>query len=155
MAPSPPPAPSSFALSTLMGANRRKWVVDSTLIVGKPRTWETARKEKIPKVVRRGCKRFWTQGAKVTQESFAPPKPSFAPVRNGVAPVQEAFHSPGPKDLLHPLLTTFGDFLFSGSFPAPWLPKLIDVYRQSAAQWQKVSLPNMRKPSQKSSSCLC
>ena len=66
---------------------------------------------------------FWTQGAKVTRESFAPPKPSFAAVRNGVAPVQEAFRSLGPKDLLHPLLATFGDFVFSGSFPAPWLPK--------------------------------
>ena len=69
-----------------------------------------------------GAKGFWTQGAKVTQESFAPPKPSFAPVRNEVAPVQEAFCLLGPKDLLHPLLTTFGDLLFLGSFPAPWLP---------------------------------
>ena len=67
------------------------------------------------------------QGAKVTRESFAPPKPSFAPVRNGVAPVQEAFCSLGPQDLLHPLLTTFGDFLFSGSFPAPWLPKFFSL----------------------------
>ena len=32
------------------------------------------------------------------------------------------FCSLGPKDLLHPPLATFGDFLVSGNFPGPWLP---------------------------------
>ena len=57
---------------------------------------------------------FWTQGAKVSQESFAPPKPCFAPVQLSFAPVQEAFRTLGPKDLLHPLLTTLGAFEVSG-----------------------------------------
>ena len=37
-------------------------------------------------------------------------QPCFAPVQPQVAPAQEAFRSIGSKDLLHPLLTTFGDF---------------------------------------------
>ena len=57
-----------------------------------------------------------------TQESFAPPKPSFAPVQPYFAPMQEASCSQGPKDLLHPLLTTFGNFHFSGNFPGPQHP---------------------------------
>ena len=57
---------------------------------------------------------FWTQGAKVSQESFAPQKPCFAPVQLSFAPVQEAFGALGPKDLLHPLLTTLGTFEVSG-----------------------------------------
>ena len=57
---------------------------------------------------------FWTQGAKVSQESFAPPKPCFAPVRLSFAPMQEDFGALGPKDLLHPLLTTWGTFEVSG-----------------------------------------
>ena len=44
---------------------------------------------------------LWTQGLKVSQE----PQPYFAPV-------QEVFRSLGPKDLLHPLVTTFRNFLF-------------------------------------------
>ena len=63
---------------------------------------------------------FWTQGAKVSQESFAPPKPCFAPVQLLVAPVQVAFGTLGPKHFLHPLSTTFGKFLFSGPLPGPW-----------------------------------
>ena len=55
---------------------------------------------------------FWTQGAKVSKKSFAPPKTAFAPVQNVVAPVQEALCSLGPKDLLHPPLSTFGNFTF-------------------------------------------
>ena len=62
---------------------------------------------------------FWTQGAKVSQESFAPPKLGFAPVQLCFAPVQEAFGALGPKDLSHPLLTTFGNFLFAGPLPRP------------------------------------
>ena len=58
---------------------------------------------------------FWPQGAKVSQESFAPPKPCFAPVQLSFAPVREDFAALGPKDLLHPLLTTLGTFEVSGS----------------------------------------
>ena len=65
---------------------------------------------------------FWARGAKVSEKSFAPPKTAFAPVRNGVAPVQEALCSLGPKDPLHPPLSTFGNFPFSVNFPGPQLP---------------------------------
>ena len=57
---------------------------------------------------------FWIQGAKVSQESFAPPKPCFAPVQLSLAPVQEDFGALGPKHLLHPLLSTLGTFEVSG-----------------------------------------
>ena len=72
---------------------------------GKLRAWEIDGKGKFPKVLRGGCivqKVFWTQGAKVSEKSFAPPKTAFALVQNGVALVQKALCSLGPKDLLHP-----------------------------------------------------
>ena len=61
---------------------------------------------------------FWTEGATVSQETFATPKTLLAPVQPHFAPLQEAFGSLRPKDLLHPPLTTFEDFPFSGSFLA-------------------------------------
>ena len=70
---------------------------------------------KVPKVVRRGCKRcFGPRGAKVSQESFAPPKPCFAPVQLSFAPVQVGFGALGPKDLLHSLLNSLATFEVSG-----------------------------------------
>ena len=87
---------------------------------------------KSPKVIRGGCKRsvltLLGQGAKVSQESFAPPKPSLAPVQPHFALVQEASRTRGPKDLLHPLLTTFGNFHFSGTFPGPQHPKAFSIF---------------------------
>ena len=62
--------------------------------------------------------------AKVSQESFAPPKPCFVPVQPFFAPVQDDFGTLGPKHLLHPLLTTFGKFPFSGPLPEPWGRKI-------------------------------
>ena len=62
---------------------------------------------------------FWTQGAKVSQESFAPPQPRFAPVQLSFAPVQEAFGALGPKDLLYSLLTNLGTSDVSGPLPGP------------------------------------
>ena len=49
-----------------------------------------------------------------TQESFARRKPCFALAQLSFAPVQEGFGALGPKDLLHPLLTTLGTFEVSG-----------------------------------------
>ena len=94
---------------------------------------------KIPKVVRRGCKRsFEPKGAKVSQESFAPSEtrfapsetrfapvqPHFAPVQPHFAPVQPHFRSLGSKDLLHPLLTTLGS-LPELSGCNPWTAPLL------------------------------
>ena len=42
------------------------------------------------------------------------------PCRDGAS----GFRSLGPRDLLHPLLTTIVDCPFSGTFPDPWLPSL-------------------------------
>ena len=53
--------------------------------IGKLRAWEIDRNGKIPKSAQgRVQKVFWTQGAKVSKKSFAPPKTAFAPVQNGV-----------------------------------------------------------------------
>ena len=71
---------------------------------------------KSPKWLGKGAKGlfdfFWPREQRSPKSLFAPPKSSFAPVRPHFAPVQEASCSQGPKDLLHPLLTTFGIFIF-------------------------------------------
>ena len=98
--------------------------LNSEARIGKLQAWETDRKGQIPKNASgRVHKVFWTQGAKVSEKSFAPPETAFAPVQNGVAPVQEALCSLGPTDLLHPPRSTFGNFPFSVSFPGPQLPR--------------------------------
>ena len=59
-------------------------------------------------------------------------QPHFAPVQNRVWVVQKTLGRPlqhcslGPKHLLHPLLTTFGKFPFSGPLPEPWGRNLSD-----------------------------
>ena len=55
---------------------------------------------------------------------FARPKPSFAPVQPHFAPMQEDSCSRCPEHLLHPLLTTFGNFSSLGNFPGPQLPNV-------------------------------
>ena len=63
-----------------------------------------------PKVVRRGCKRWLElREQKSPQESFAPSETRFAPVQPHFPLVQPHFRALGSKDLLHPLLTTFGN----------------------------------------------
>ena len=69
-------------------------------------------------MVRRGCKRSFGPGErKASRESLAPSEAWFAPVQPYFTPVEEAVRSLGPKELLHPLLTTFGNFLFSTPLP--------------------------------------
>ena len=73
---------------------------------------------KCPKMVRRGCKRSFGPTAQRSPKSHLHRvQPCFAPVQPEVAPVQEAFRSLSSKDLLHPLLTIFGHFLFSTPLP--------------------------------------
>ena len=50
------------------------------------------------------CTKWLIEGAKGVWT------PCFAPVQLSFAPVQEDFGALGPKDLLHPLLTTLGTF---------------------------------------------
>ena len=71
-----------------------------------------------PKWLGEGEKKvFWTHGAKVCQGSLTPSETFFAPVQLKFAPVKKVFRSLGPKDLLHPLLTTFGNFQCSTRSP--------------------------------------
>ena len=65
-----------------------------------------------------------------------------APVQPQFAPVQEAFRSLRPKDLLHPLLTTVGNFLLSN----PW-----SKLQKSGVFVQKnaFSYRNMRFPAER------
>ena len=83
-------------------------------------------KRKLPKVVRRGCK---TSLGPREQEALALVQNGVAPVQKRVWVVQKTLGRPllaGPegsqKDLLHPPLTTFGDFPFLGNFPGPQHP---------------------------------
>ena len=88
---------------------------------------------------------FWTQGAKVSEKSFAPPKTAFAPVQNGVAPVQEALCSLGPKDLLHPPLSTFGNFPFRSISQARSFPRLVQKSAKSLTDGQKRAGTDVRQ----------
>ena len=68
---------------------------------------------KSPKVVGRGCKRSFGPTAQRSPKSLVHQvQPCFAPVTsaNPGCTGAEAFRSLGSKDLLHSLLTTFGDF---------------------------------------------
>ena len=68
---------------------------DPNSTAGKPRTWEIARKGRIPKSGwGRVLKVFWTQG------------------------------SLGPKDLLYPLLIACGNCPVADKFPVPWASQL-------------------------------
>ena len=65
---------------------------------------------------------FWTQGAKVSEKSFAPPKTAFAPVQNGVWVVQKTFRRPllpGSKRPFAPSPKHFWEFSLFGQFPRP------------------------------------
>ena len=74
---------------------------------------------------------FWTQGAKVSQEFLTPCATLF---RTGATPGcagARGFRSLGSKDLLHPLLNTFGDFpFFRPLSQVLWSAKLCPPYEQ-------------------------
>ena len=63
---------------------------------------------------------------------FSPVQEAFLHRCNPIfAPVQEAFCSLGPEDLLHPLITTFGNFLFSTPLSqAAWFARFARGNRQ-------------------------
>ena len=62
-------------------------------------------------MVTRGRKSSFRPGVQRSPKSLLHHvQPCFALVQPQVAPVQEVFRSLGSNDLLHPLLTTFGDF---------------------------------------------
>ena len=65
---------------------------------------------------------FWTQGAKVSEKSFAPPKPHFAPVQKQFWVVQKTFRRPllpGSKRPFAPSPKHFWELSLFGQFPRP------------------------------------
>ena len=86
-----------------------------------PRSWERDQKWKFPKSGQeRVQKVFWTQGAKVFLHWC---KKGLHRCITGFGWCKRLLGdlcSLGPKHLLHPLLTTFGKFPFSGPLPGPW-----------------------------------
>ena len=81
------------------------WACDPKCLLQRPET------SKLLKVVRRGCKRCFGQMEKGSPKSLLHYcNPGFAPVQPSFAPVQQAFDPHTPKHLLHPLLTTLGNF---------------------------------------------
>ena len=69
---------------------------------------------------------FWTQGAKglrkVSCTGAIPFRTGAKAVLGGAKDFFGDLCSLGPKDLLHPPLSTFGNFPFSVNFPGPQLP---------------------------------
>ena len=82
-----------------------------------PLSWEAEKEKNSPKCQGRPpCRGLLDPESKgVSQESFAPPKPSFAatPFHSNA----RGICSLGPKDLLHPLLATFEILPFFWQFP--------------------------------------
>ena len=88
-----------------------KWpkICDPKVLLQGPKT------SKVPKVVRRGCKRcFGPREQRSPKSLLHHQNPVLHRVQLSFAPVQEDFGALGPKHLLHPLLTTLGTFEVSG-----------------------------------------
>ena len=83
-------------------------------------------KGKVPKVLRGGCKRsFGPREQRSPKSLLHHPKLLLHRCKMGLHRCKRLFGdlcSLGPKDLLHPPLSTFGTFPFSVSFPGPQLP---------------------------------
>ena len=83
-------------------------------------------KGRFPKVLRGGCKRSFGPREQRSPKSRAPPRTPFCTgVKWGSGWCKRLFGdlcSLGPKDLLHPPLSTFGNLPFSVNFPGPQLP---------------------------------
>ena len=91
--------------------------------LGSCRPGKLPKSEKFPKVVRRGCKRSF--GPRVQEASCTGAKWSCSGAKEGLGGAKDSWETFAPwaqksqKDLVHPPLTTFGDFPFLGNFPGP------------------------------------
>ena len=79
-------------------------------------------------MVRRGCKRSF--GPREQEGSCTGAKWGCTGATKGLGGAKDSWETFAPwaqksqKDLLHPPLTTFGDFPFWGNFPGPQHPKI-------------------------------
>ena len=86
-----------------------------------PEEWE------FPEVVRRGCNRSF--GPCEPEASCTGAKWGCTGAKEGLGGAKDSWETFAPwaqksqKDLLHPPLTTFGDFPLLGNFPGPQHPK--------------------------------
>ena len=82
------------------------------------RLGEGVENRKFPKVVTRGCKRcFGPREQRSPKGLLHLPKPVLHRATLFCTSARGFFCSLGPKDLLHPLVSTFGNFLFSTPSP--------------------------------------
>ena len=91
--------------------------------IGKLRAWEIDRKGKFPKVLRGRCKRFFGPREQRSPKSLLrQPKLLLHRCEMGLHRCKRLFGdlcSLGPKNLLHPPLSTFGNFPFRSISQAP------------------------------------
>ena len=92
------------------------------------RLWERARKWGNPgKWLGEGAKGLLNQGSKGLPSVSCTIRTLLCAGAPHVAPGQKAFCSLGPKDLLHPHLTTFGNFPFRALFQILWFAMVLVV----------------------------
>ena len=102
----------------------------SDLRFGKLRAWEIDRKrENSQKCLGEGAKGLLDPGSKGLRKVFCTTQNPFCTgakeALGGAKDFSETFAPKSPKDLLHPPLSTFGNFsLFGVNFPGPQLPNL-------------------------------
>ena len=98
----------------------------SALDLGSCGPGKLTEKGKFPKVLRGGCKRSFGPKEQRSPKSFCTTQNCFRTgAKWGFGWCKRLFGdlcSLGPKDLLHPPLSTFGNFPFSVNFPGPQLP---------------------------------
>ena len=101
-------------------------------------------KGKFPKVLRGGCKRcFGPREQRSTKSLLHHPKLLLHRCKLGFGWCKRLFGdlcSLGPKHLLHPPLSTFGNFPFSVNFPGPQLPN------PSPKFWNPQKIPGKSHP---------
>ena len=91
--------------------------------------------QKCPKVVRRGCKGVLDPRSKGLPRVFCTTQTLFGTTATLFCTSARGLWHPWPKDLLRPLLTTFGNFQFSGPLPGPLGRKI----------WMRMQSPHLER----------
>ena len=110
---------------------RPKWTKMVHFGLGSYGPGKLTEKGKFPKVLRGGCKRsFGPREQRSPKSLLYHPKLLLHRCKMGFGWCKRLFGdlcSLGPQDLLHPPLSTFGNFPFSVNFPGPQLPKFWSI----------------------------